>query len=207
MIFAQGDPADSIFYIKEGQVKVVVTSSHGKEAIVALLGPDEFFGEGCLIGQPKRLATAYAMTPSVAMRIDKSAIQRVLHEEPAFSAMFVLHILERNARIEDDLIDQLFNSTEKRLARVLLLMANFGREGRAEPVLAKLSHETLAEMIGSTRSRVSQFMSKFRQLGFIDYNGHIEIHNSLLSVLLDDQPRNVDPRSDCSPRRTDESTD
>ncbi len=191
VIFAQGDDADSVFYIKKGKVKVSVLSKQGKEAVVAILGPDEFAGEGCLIGQPKRLATASAMTECEAMRVDKSEIQRVLQGEPEFSHMFVAHILARNARVEEDLVDQLFNSTEKRLARVLLLLANFGKEGRTEPILAKISQETLAEMIGTTRSRVSHFMNKFRQLGFIDYNGHLEVHNSLVGVLLTDQPRNV----------------
>lgn len=191
VIFAQGDNADSVFYIKKGKVKVSVISKQGKEAVVALLGSDEFVGEGCLIGQPKRLATASAMTECETMRVEKSEIQRVLQTEPAFSRMFITHILARNARVEEDLVDQLFNSTEKRLARVLLLLANFGKEGRPEPILAKISQETLAEMIGTTRSRVSHFMNKFRQLGFIDYNGHLEVHNSLLSVLLADQPRTV----------------
>src|SRR6187401_2696959 len=191
IIFAQGDDADAVFYIKKGKVKVAVVSKQGKEAVVALLGPNEFVGEGCLIGQPKRLATASAMTECETMRVAKTEIQRVIHEEPAFSEMFVSHILERNARVEEDLVDQLFNSTEKRLARLLLLLANFGKEGRPEPILAKISQETLAEMIGTTRSRVSHFMNKFRELGFIDYNGHLEVHSSLLGVLLVDEPRTV----------------
>jgi CRP/FNR family transcriptional regulator, cyclic AMP receptor protein len=193
VIFSQGDDADSIFYIRKGKVKVAVLSKQGKEAVVALLGPDEFIGEGCLIGQPKRLATASAMTDCETMRVDKAELQRVLHEEPTFSEMFISHVLVRNARIEEDLVDQLFNSTEKRLARLLLLLANFGKEARPEPILAKISQETLAEMIGTTRSRVSHFMNKFRQLGFIDYNGHVEVHNSLLGVLLADQSRSVNP--------------
>ncbi len=191
VLFAQGDDADAVFYIKKGKVKVAVLSKDGKEAVVALLGPDEFVGEGCLLGQPKRLATAYTMTECEIMRVQKSEIQRVIRDEPAFSQMFVAHILARNARVEEDLVDQLFNSTEKRLARLLLLLANFGKEGRPEPILAKISQEMLAEMIGTTRSRVSHFMNKFRKLGFIDYNGHLEIHSSLLSVLLTDQPRSV----------------
>ena len=191
IIFAQGDDADAVFYIRKGKVKVAIVSKDGKEAIIALLGPDEFVGEGCLIGQPKRLATASAMTECETMRVAKSEIQRVLKDEPTFSEMFVSHILTRNARVEEDLADQLFNSTEKRLARLLLQLANFGKEGRAEPVLAKISQETLAEMVGTTRSRVSHFMNKFRQLGFIDYNGHLEVHNSLVSVLLAEQPRTV----------------
>jgi CRP/FNR family transcriptional regulator, cyclic AMP receptor protein len=193
VIFAQGEDADAVFYIKKGKVKVAVVSKDGKEAIVALLGPDEFVGEGCLVGQPKRLATASAMTECETMRVAKSEIQRLLHEEPAFSQMFMSHILARNARVEEDLVDQIFNSTEKRLARLLLLMANFGKEGRTEPILAKISQETLAEMIGTTRSRVSHFMNKFRRLGFIDYNGHLEVHNSLVGVLLAEQPRTVSP--------------
>jgi CRP/FNR family transcriptional regulator, cyclic AMP receptor protein len=191
VIFAQGDDADSVFYIKTGKVKVAVLSKDGKEAVVALLGPDEFAGEGCLLGQPKRLATASAMAECEVMRVQKSEIQRVILDEPAFSQMFVAHILARNARIEEDLVDQLFNSTEKRLARLLLLLANFGKEGRPEPILAKISQEMLAEMIGTTRSRVSHFMNKFRRLGFINYNGHLEVHSSLLGVLLADQPRTV----------------
>jgi CRP/FNR family cyclic AMP-dependent transcriptional regulator len=166
---------------------------HGKEAIVAILGKDEFFGEGCLIGQPKRLATAVAMSECVTMRVAEAEIIRVLREEPLFSKMFVSHILARSARIEEDLVDQLFNSTEKRLARLLLLLANFGKEGRPEPIIAKISQETLAEMIGTTRSRVSHFMNKFRKLGFIDYNGHLEVHSSLLSVVLNEQPNSVQP--------------
>lgn len=191
IIFTQGDDADAVFYIKKGKVKVSVVSKQGKEAVVALLGPDEFVGEGCLIGQPKRLATAAAMTECETMRVTKAEIRRVLRDEPAFSQMFVAHILARNARVEEDLVDQLFNSTEKRLARLLLLLANFGKEGQTQPILAKISQETLAEMIGTTRSRVSHFMNKFRQLGFIDYNGHLEVHNSLVGVLLADQPRTV----------------
>jgi CRP-like cAMP-binding protein len=159
--------------------------------VVALLGPDEFVGEGCLIGQPKRLATASAMTECETMQVTKEEIQRVLRDEPSFSQMFVSHILTRTARVEEDLVDQLFNSTEKRLARLLLLLANFGKEGKPEPILAKISQETLAEMIGTTRSRVSHFMNKFRKLGFIDYNGHLEVHSSLLGVLLAEQPRTV----------------
>jgi CRP/FNR family cyclic AMP-dependent transcriptional regulator len=191
VIFAQGEEADAVFYIRKGKVKVAVVSKDGKEAVIALLGPDEFVGEGCLIGQPKRIATASAMTECETMRVRKTEIQRLLHDEPAFSQMFVSHILARNARIEEDLVDQLFNSTEKRLARLLLLLANFGKAGRAEPILAKISQETLAEMIGTTRSRVSHFMNKFREQGFIDYNGHLEVHNSLVGVLLADQPRSV----------------
>jgi CRP/FNR family cyclic AMP-dependent transcriptional regulator len=191
-IFSQGEAADAVFYIQSGKVKIAVISQHGKEAVVALLGPDELFGEGCLLGQPKRLATAMAMTETVTMRVEKLEIQRIIKDENTFSQMFISHILARNARIEEDLADQLFNSTEKRLARVLLLLAKFGKEGKPEPIVEKISQETLAEMIGTTRSRVSHFMNKFRQLGFIDYNGHLEVHSSLLSVVLADPSRSVD---------------
>ncbi len=191
VLFSQGDVADSVFYIQKGKVKVTVLSRHGKEAVLAILGADEFIGEGCLNGQPKRLTTATAMTDCEVMRIDKQEIMRVLEDEPAFSAMFISHILARNARVEEDLADQLFNSTEKRLARLLLLLANFGKEGRPEPIVAKINQETLAEMIGTTRSRVSHFMNKFRHLGFIEYNGHLEVHSSLLSVVLNDKPNSV----------------
>jgi CRP/FNR family transcriptional regulator, cyclic AMP receptor protein len=187
-IFAQGDAADSVFYIQDGQVKLSVISELGKEAVVALHGKGDFFGEGCLSGQSLRLATATAMTDCVNLRLDKAAIINVLHAEPRFSEMFLSYILARNARVEADLVDQLFNSSEKRLARLLLLMANFGKEGRPETVIAKLSQETLAEMVGTTRSRVSFFMNKFRKLGFIEYNGHLEIRNSLLNVILHDDP-------------------
>jgi CRP/FNR family transcriptional regulator, cyclic AMP receptor protein len=198
--FAQGDAADAIFYIKKGKVKVTVVSKQGKEAVVALLSSDEFFGEGCLIGQPKRLATATAVTECATMRVEILEMRRVLRAEPEFSQMFVSHILTRSARVEEDLVDQLFNSTEKRLARLLLLLANFGKEGRPEPVVAKITQEMLAEMIGTTRSRVSHFMNKFRQAGFIDYNGHLEVHSSLLSVVLTDPARSVD-LPDRRPRR------
>jgi CRP-like cAMP-binding protein len=191
IIFSQGDVADAVFYIRKGKVKVTVVSKQGKEAVVAILGVDEFIGEGCLIGQTKRLATASALSECVTMRVGKAEIQRVLRDEPTFSKMFMTHILERSARVEEDLVDQLFNSTEKRLARLLLLLANFGKEGRPEPLIAKISQETLAEMVGTTRSRVSHFMNKFRKAGFIDYNGHLEVHSSLLSVVLADPPRTV----------------
>src|SRR6202051_1852679 len=183
-VYTQGEPADSVFYIQSGKVKKTVVSEQGKEAVVAILGTDDFFGEGCLAGEPLRLATVSAMTKCVIVRIAKTDITRVIHEEPAFAELFISHLLSRNSRVEADLVDQLFNSSEKRLARVLLLLANFGKEGRPEPVLAKISQETLAEMIGTTRSRVSLFMNKFRELGFISYNGQIEIHSSLLSMVL-----------------------
>jgi len=187
-IFAQGDVADSVLYVQEGQVKLSIISERGKEAVVALHNKGDFFGEGCLSGQPLRLATATATTDCVITRLDKATVVRVLHDEPKFSEMFLTYILARNARVEEDLVDQLFNSSEKRLARLLLLMANFGKEGRPEPVIAKVSQETLAEMVGTTRSRVSFFMNKFRKLGFIEYNGELKIHNSLLNMVLHDNP-------------------
>ncbi len=187
IIFAQGDEADSVFYIKQGKVKVTVVSRQGKEAVVAIVGKDEFVGEGCLTGQPKRRATAMTMTECVAMRVERKEIAKIIRDEPAFVRMFITHILARNARVEEDLVDQLFNSTKKRLARVLLLLANFGKDGRPEPILAEIKRDTLAEMVGTTRGRVNHFMNKFRDLGFIDYNGKLEFHNSLLSVLLKDQ--------------------
>jgi CRP/FNR family transcriptional regulator, cyclic AMP receptor protein len=189
VLFSQGDIADAVFYVQKGKVKITVLSEEGREAIVAVASADEFCGEGCLAGQPKRMATATAMTDCEIMRIAKPAIIRILHDEAAFSQMFVTHLLARTIRVEEDLVDQLFNSSEKRLARALLLLANFGKEGRPQPIVAKVSQETLAEMIGTTRSRVSFFMNKFRRLGFIDYNGHLEVHSSLLSVLLHDKPR------------------
>ena len=188
IVFSQGEPADSVFYIQNGKVKITVVSEQGKEAVVAILGAGHFFGEGCLAGQSRRMATVTAMMECEIMRLEKAAIIRVLHEEPAFSEMFMSHLLTRNIRVEADLVDQLFNSSEKRLARALLLLANFGKEGKPEPVIAKISQETLAEMIGTTRSRVSSFMNKFRQLGFIDYNGHLKVHSSLLNVVLHDEP-------------------
>jgi CRP/FNR family cyclic AMP-dependent transcriptional regulator len=187
-VFSQGDPADGVFFIQVGKVKVCVVSEEGKEAVVALHGTGDFFGEGCLNGHPLRMATVVTMTESVLLRLEKAAIVRVLHDEPKFSEMFMSYLLTRNSRVEEDLIDQLFNSSEKRLARVLLLMANFGKEGKPEPVIAKISQETLAEMVGTTRSRVSFFMNKFRKLGFVEYNGNLEVHNSLLNVVLHDSP-------------------
>ncbi len=188
VIFSQGDPADAAFYIRSGKVKVTVVSAQGKEAVVAILGPEEFCGEGCLNGQPLRMATATAMADCEILRLGKAAMIRVLHDEPEFSDMFIAHLLHRAARVEADLVDQLFNSSEKRLARALLLLANFGKEGRPEPVIPKVSQETLADMIGTTRSRVSHFMNKFRKLGFISYNGNLEVHSSLLNVILYDEP-------------------
>jgi CRP/FNR family transcriptional regulator, cyclic AMP receptor protein len=185
-VFAQGDPADAVFFVEEGKVKVTVLSGQGKEAVIAIHGDGDFFGEGCLTGQPRRLATVTAMTKSVIMRIEKAAIVRVLHDEPKFSELFMSYLLTRNARVEADLVDQLFNSSEKRLARLLLLMANFGKEGKPETVIAKISQETLAEMVGTTRSRVNVFLNKFRKHGFIEYNGDMKVHSSLLNVVLHD---------------------
>ena len=184
VVFLQASPADAVFYIQKGRIKIVVASKQGKEAVVALLGPGEFFGEGCLIGQPLRLSTARAMVASEVTRVSKAEMIRVLHAEPAFGELFTAHLLTRNSRVEEDLVDQLFNSSEKRLARTLLLLANFGKEGGPQPITTRISQETLAEIIGTTRSRVSQFMNKFRKLGFIEYNGHLQIHSSLLSVIL-----------------------
>ena len=188
VIFAQGDPADAVFYIQDGKAKVCVVSEHGKEAVVAIHGQGDFFGEGCLSGQPLRLATVTAMTDSIITRLDKGTIVRLLHDEPTFSELFMAYLLSRNARVEADLVDQLFNSSERRLARLLLLMANFGKEGRPELVIGKISQETLAEMIGTTRSRVNFFMNKFRKLGFIEYNGHLKVHTSLLNMVLHEKP-------------------
>ena len=189
IVFRQGDPADAVFYIESGKVKKTVVSEQGKEAVVAILGAGDFFGEGSLAGEALRLSTVSALTKSVIARISKTDITRVIHEEPTFAELFSAHLLSRNSRVEEDLVDQLFNSIEKRLARTLLLLANFGKESRPEPIIAKVSQETLAEMIGTTRSRVSFFMNKFRKLGLIDYNGSIEIHSSLLNVVLRDQPQ------------------
>jgi CRP-like cAMP-binding protein len=183
-IFAQADEANAVFYLQKGDVKVVVTSEQGKEAVVGIVRAGEFFGEGCLIGQPLRLATATAMTDSEALRVEKPEMVRLLHAEPSFAELFMAHLLTRNSRVEADLVDQLFNSSEKRLARTLLLMASFGQEGAPLPISAKVSQETLAAIVGTTRSRVSFFMNKFRKLGFIEYNGHLQVHSSLLTVLL-----------------------
>jgi CRP/FNR family cyclic AMP-dependent transcriptional regulator len=189
IVIAQGDPADAVYYIQSGKVKVSVVSEQGKEAVVAMLGTNDFFGEECLAGQAQRIATVLTMTDSVIVRLEKAAIVGVIEQEPAFSGMFIAHLLARAIRVEADLVDQLFNSSEKRLARVLLLLANFGKDDeKPEPILAKISQETLADMIGTTRSRVSFFMNKFRKLGLIDYNGSIEVHSSLLNVVLHDEP-------------------
>jgi CRP-like cAMP-binding protein len=184
VIFAQGAPADAVFYLERGQVKLTVVSKGGKAAIVAILGPGDFFGEGCLAGQPVRMATASAMTDAAVVRVERQAMLRLLHERSVFSERFMAHLLARNVRFEEDLVDQLFNSSEKRLARVLLLLARFGKEGATEPVVPRVSQEVLAEMVGTTRPRISGFMNKFRRLGFIEYNGGLRVHSSLLNVLL-----------------------
>jgi CRP/FNR family transcriptional regulator, cyclic AMP receptor protein len=188
IVFSQGDAADAVFYIQSGKIKLTVVSEHGKEAIVGVLGPSHFCGEGCLNGHPLRVTTAKAIEPSEVTRIAKAAMIAALHDHPEFSELFMADLLSRNSRIEEDLIDQLFNSSEKRLARALLLLANFGKEATTEPIIGKVSQETLAEMIGTTRSRVSHFMNKFRKLGYIEYNGKLEIRNSLLNVVLYDKP-------------------
>jgi len=188
VVFSQGDGADTVFYIQKGRVKVLVVSEQGKEAVVGILEAGQFFGEGCLNGHPMRISTTMAMEDSLITSITKGAMLTALKSEPKFSELFMAYLLSRNSRIEEDLIDQLFNSSEKRLARLLLLLANFGKEGTPQPIVADVSQETLAEMIGTTRSRVSFFMNKFRKLGFITYNGKIEVHNSLLNAVLYDKP-------------------
>ena len=189
IIFSQGEVADTIFYLQKGGVKIVVLSDQGKEAVVGILEPGQFFGEGCMNGHSLRIATSTATEESLITSISKSAMIAVLHDEPKFSELFVAYLLTRNSRVEDDLIDQLFNSSEKRLARLLLLLAKFGKEGSPTPISPNISQETLAEMIGTTRSRVSFFMNKFRKLGLISYNGKIEVHNSLLDAVLREKPQ------------------
>jgi CRP/FNR family transcriptional regulator, cyclic AMP receptor protein len=184
VVFRQSAAADAVFYIQKGKIKIMVASKEGKEAVVGVMSPGEFFGEGCLIGQPLRLATAKAMIESQGVRVSKAEMFRVLHAEPSFAELFMTHLLTRNSRVEEDLVDQLFNSSEKRLARTLLLLANIGKDGGPQPITTPISQETLAEIIGTTRPRVSLFMNKFRKLGFIDYNGHLQVHSSLLSVVL-----------------------
>ncbi len=186
IVFAQGDPADAVFYIMSGKVKVAVLSKAGKEAVLAILDDGNFFGEGCLNGHTRRMATVTAMTDCAIMRLDKATMIRALHDEPKLSELFITYLLHRNFRAEEDLVDQLFNSSEKRLARILLLLANFGKESKPDHIVAPISQETLAEMIGTTRSRVNFFMNKFRRLGFIDYNGGLEVHASLLNMVLHD---------------------
>ena len=188
IVFQEGDPADAVFYIQKGKIKLTVVSERGKEAVVGILEPTHFFGEGCLNGHPLRVTTATAIEQSLITRIPKAEMISTLHDEPKFSELFMADLLSRNSRIEEDLIDQLFNSSEKRLARALLLLANFGKEATTEPIIGNFSQETLAEMIGTTRSRVSFFMNKFRKLGYIEYNGKLKIRNSLLNVVLYDKP-------------------
>jgi CRP/FNR family cyclic AMP-dependent transcriptional regulator len=200
VVFSQGDPADAVFYIQKGQVKLTVVSEQGKEAVIAILCPGHFFGEGCLNGHALRIATTTAMDDCLITRITKAAMIAAMHEESRFSELFMAYLLERNGRIEEDLIDQLFNSSEKRLARLLLLLANFGKEGRPQPIVGKISQETLAEMIGTTRARVSFFMNKFRKLGFIEYNGTLKVHNSLLNVVLYDKSE-IEPGPPAGPNR------
>jgi CRP/FNR family cyclic AMP-dependent transcriptional regulator len=189
-VFLQGDPAGAVFYVQKGKIKLTVVSKQGKEAVVAILGAGDFFGEGCLAGQSLRVASATTMSDCSIMCLEKEGVERLLHDQPVFSELLLHHLLSRNIRIEEDLVDQLFNSSEKRLARVLLLLANFGKEGKPEPLIPKISQETLAEIVGTTRSRVSFFMNRFRKLGFIQYNGQVtgglEVHSSLLNVILHD---------------------
>jgi CRP/FNR family cyclic AMP-dependent transcriptional regulator len=189
VVFTQGQTADCVFYLRNGRIKLAVTSEQGKEAVVGIIEPGQFFGEGCLTGQDARIFTARAMEACEVTSITKEALTAALHDELGFSELFIAYLLNRNTRIEGDLIDQLFNSSEKRLARLLLLLANFGQEGNTQPIDAKVSQETLAEMIGTTRSRVSHFMNKFRKLGFISYNGTIEVHRSLLNAVLHEKPQ------------------
>jgi len=185
-IFAQGDAADSVFYIQKGKVKLIVVAHSGKEATIGILNKGDFFGEGCLTGQPSRMCSAIAITDCEVMRIDKKSMMDVIHRERSFSDMFVAYLLARNIRYQEDLVDQLFNSSEKRLARILLLLAHFGKDGKPEVAIPKISQETLAEMVGTTRGRVSFFMNRFRRLGLIRYNGELEVHSSLLNVVLHD---------------------
>jgi CRP/FNR family transcriptional regulator, cyclic AMP receptor protein len=189
VVFTQGEPADCVFYIQEGKVKIAVVSAQGKEAVVAFLKAGDFIGEGCLTGRLRRVSTARALTDCTLTRVDKSTMVRMLRDEPNFSELFMAHLLSRTLRTEEDLVDQLFNSSEKRLARALLLLANFGKDGKHETVIAKVSQETLADMVGTTRSRVSHFMNKFRQLGYINYNGDLEVHSSLLDAVLHQKPQ------------------
>jgi CRP/FNR family cyclic AMP-dependent transcriptional regulator len=192
VVFSQGEPADSVFFIRKGKVKITVVSERGKEAVVAMLGAGDFFGEGCLARQQRRIATSTATADSIIVRLERDAILQAIQQKGGFSETLIAHLLARTIRVEADLVDQLFNSTEKRLARLLLPLANFGKEGKREPMIAKVSQETLAQMIGTTRSRVSFFMTKFRKLGFIEYDGGIEVHSSLLNVVLHEQAANED---------------
>lgn len=186
VIFTQGDPADAVFYVQKGRVKLTVVSKQGKEAIVALFDAGEFFGEGCLAGQPFRMSSASTTEDTTVLRIHKKVMVRLLRTDPKFSELFTAFLLSRNIRYEEDLVDQLFNSSERRLARILLLLAHFGKDGKREPVIPRISQETLAGMVGTTRSRVNHFMNKFRRLGFIDYNGGLLVHSSLINIVLHD---------------------
>ena len=186
LIFSQGDKSDAVFYLQQGKVKLTVLSKHGKEAVIGLLNNGSFFGEGCLTGQPLRLSTATAITPATIVRLEKQTMIRLLQKSRQFSDFFTSYLLAHTLRVEEDLVDQLFNSSEKRLARILLLLAQFGKEGKPEPIIPKISQDTLAAMVGTTRPRINHFMNKFRKLGFVDYNGVLEIHSSLLSVVLHD---------------------
>ena len=186
IVFSQGDPADAVFFLQNGKVKLTVVSTRGKEAVIGVLERGSFFGEGCLAGQAVRMSTASAIQPSSIIRVDRSTMVRLLHREPEFAELFTAYLLSRNARIEEDLVDQLFNSSEKRLARILLLLAHFGKESRPEGVIPKVSQQTLAAMVGTTRSRVNYFMNRFRKLGFVDYNGGLKVNRALLTVVLRD---------------------
>jgi CRP/FNR family transcriptional regulator, cyclic AMP receptor protein len=185
-VFSQGDPADAVFYVQKGRVKLTVVSKRGKEAVIAVLQQGDFFGEGCLAAQPLRISSAAALQNLTIMRLEKKTMVGLLHQEPEFAEMFIAYLLSRNIRIEEDLVDQLFNSSEKRLARLLLLLAHYGKDSKPETVLPRMSQETLAEMIGTTRSRVSYFMNRFRKMGFIDYNGTLHVNSALLTVVLRD---------------------
>jgi CRP/FNR family cyclic AMP-dependent transcriptional regulator len=186
VVFQQGDPADAVFYIESGKIELSIVSAQGKQGVIAILSAGDFCGEGCLAGQPLHMASAIALAASVVVRIEKQAMIRVLHDEPIFSEMFTAFLLLRNIQFEEDLVDQLFNSSERRLARVLLLLANFGKDGKLEPVIPKISQDILAARVGTTRSRINSFMNKFRKLGFIEYNGHLKVHSGLLSVIVHD---------------------
>ena len=186
VVFAQGDAADAVYYLESGKVKLTVVSTRGREAVIAILERGTFFGEGCLAGQPLRMSTANAMPAATVVRVDKETTVRLLHQEPEFAELFIAYLLSRNVRIEEDLVDQLFNSSEKRLARILLLLAHFGKDTKPETVVPKVSQETLAAMVGTTRSRVSHFMNRFRKMGFIHYNGGLQVHSGLLTVVLRD---------------------
>ena len=185
-IFRQGDPADAVFYIERGRVQLNVVSEVGKEGVIAMLHAGDFFGEGCLAGQPVHMASAVAMAEAEVVRIEKSAMVSLLHEQAVFSELFTAHLLSRNIQIEEELVDQLFNSSEKRLARILLLLANFGKDGKLEPVIPKISQEVLAARVGTTRARINLFMNKFRKMGFIEYNGDLKVHSSLLNIIVHD---------------------